>query len=82
MSEIDSIFEQARERGRRQGYDDQCWGGRNPSPLSGEWAGESITELLGDLVARAYSIQWVDGMEDDICQAFLSGYDSVFDVEM
>jgi hypothetical protein len=40
------------------------------SPLSGEWAGESIPELLGDLIN--------EGEEDDI-QDILDAYEQAFD---
>jgi len=78
MSKIDLILGQARERGVRRGHDDQWGDVRNYEPLSGEWAGESVTELLGDLLELGYSVRIDDGMEDDICDAYLDGYDSVF----
>ncbi len=37
------------------------------SPLSGEWAGESVSELLGDLL---------DGKDDDATDAITEAYDT------
>lgn len=37
-------------RGYERGKSDALVGYRNDAPLSGEWAGESIPELLGDLI--------------------------------
>jgi hypothetical protein len=66
-----------------QGYE-------NPTPLSGEWAGESIPEILGDLIKQATMISaemkglGEDGMDNvdgdpyeawqDICDNYETGY--------
>lgn len=41
------------------------------SPLSGEWAGESIPELLGDLLRDAEGID-----ADNVCDAYMAGFDA------
>ena len=41
------------QRGNERGRADECMNYYNDSPLSGEWAGESVSELLGDLIGRA-----------------------------
>ncbi len=46
------------------------------SPLSGEWAGESITELIGDLLDRCERYTEDD---DTICAAYEAGYGAVRD---
>lgn len=82
---IDGVFchetgcpnvEEAKSRGRAAGLarraevDDQNdlpdW-----SPLSGEWAGESIPELLGDLLPDGYEDEEiVDAYEDAALEAY------------
>ena len=83
---VNEILEQSRLRGVIRGTFDVSDGTYNPNPLSGEWAGESMMEILGDLIDS-----W-DGVSDsdmdideyailnDACDAYESGYDSVFDV--
>lgn len=41
------------QRGYERGQVDEQAGCYNDSPLSGEWAGESVTDLLGDLIDAA-----------------------------
>ena len=59
---IDELIAEATERGRAQGRARRAGimhvSGDMPewSPLSGEWAGESISELLGDLLDVASAI--------------------------
>ena len=50
-----------------------------PEWLSGEWSGESIGELLGDL----YNGDEHDGdlLEQDICDAYCEAADTAFDTE-
>jgi hypothetical protein len=67
----ETILKEAEERGYKRGaYDALCLAERNDSPLSGEWAGESLNELLGDLLALS------DGDEHlyDVCEAYEDGY--------
>lgn len=56
-------------RGLRRGENDREVNFYNDAPLSGEWAGESIPELLGDLA-------YLDGSDEEaLCDAYQSGYD-------
>lgn len=50
------ILIQAYERGVAQGTHDKMLGYHNPTPLSGEYAGESANEILGDLIRQATMI--------------------------
>lgn len=63
-------------RGRVRGIDDRNVSPvPNLSPLSGEWAGESVRELLGDLVDELISIGWDDeDAEDIVCDSYETGY--------
>ena len=73
-SDLNEILDQAHERGyARGGYDALCLAPKNDAPLSGEWAGESIPELLGDLLAL------LGDDEDDICSAYEEGYSLGYD---
>lgn len=68
---------------RRAGYD------RNDSPLSGEWAGESIPELLGDLIQEGETLaDALSGSDDEVnpndiegmvCDEYEAGYWRAFD---
>lgn len=61
----------AYERGLIRGTMDFAHGIHDDAPLSGEWAGESIPELLGDL----FDV-YEDGEsnESDLCDAYEAGY--------
>lgn len=88
--QYDRLLMQAYERGRAQGWHDMMQGYENPTPLSGEWAGESIPEILGDLIKQATMISaemkglGEDGMDNvdgdpyeawqDICDNYETGY--------
>ena len=62
-------------RGRLRGEANESNNYYNDAPLSGEWAGESINELLGDLIGDDDDYEWAD----EICQAYLDGYQIAFD---
>lgn len=62
-------------RGRLRGESDEYNNYYNDAPLSGEWAEESINELLGDLIGDDDDYEW----SDEICQAYLNGYQIAFD---
>lgn len=84
------ILVQAYERGVAQGMHDKMSGYHNPTPLSGEYAGESANEILGDLIQEATMISaemkglGEDGMDDldsdpyeayqDVCDNYETGY--------
>lgn len=53
MTTTDKLKEQAFSRGYIRGTDDAFADCYNEAPLSGEFAGESIEELLGDLIDKA-----------------------------
>ncbi len=65
----------AYERGLERGKADKASDFYNDSPLSGEWAGESIPELLGDLF-DVYEDG--DSNEPDLCDAYEAGYNKAF----
>jgi hypothetical protein len=78
QQQYEEIILTSYERGQARGHNDRLNGYGTDSPLSGEWAGESITELLGDLIARA---EQVNGVPDnsgklwqDICDNYEAGY--------
>jgi hypothetical protein len=80
MTELDQKYEtiliEAYERGKQQGWHDKLQGYENPTPLSGEWAGESIPEILGDLIANAEKLigEYDSGVWQDICDNYETGY--------
>lgn len=51
------------------------------SPLSGEWAGRSIPELLGDLLERLEETEGYEGdwMDSDVLEAYDGGYQNQAD---
>lgn len=66
----------AYERGLERGQGDAQAGYYNESPLSGEWAGESIPELLGDLIVRFEDDS--DNLEE-LCDLYEQGYNKAFE---
>jgi hypothetical protein len=76
--QYENLMVTAYERGRLRGRNDYLRGYENPNPLSGEWAGESITELLGDLLAKAEELNGVPDnggwLWQDICNNYETGY--------
>jgi hypothetical protein len=93
-TELDQKYEtiliEAYERGKQQGWHDKLQGYENPTPLSGEWAGESPNEILGDLIREATMLSAeaqglgesgmdsAEGATDcawqDICDNYETGY--------
>lgn len=75
-TEIKEIEELARARGFVRGRADRESGPfPNLSPLSGEWAGESVQELLGDLIEMAVRVMVYEWNADEVvCDAYESGY--------
>ncbi len=68
----------AYDRGKTRGENDCSMDYYDDAPLSGEWAGYSPNELLGDLV-----LEYEDRVEyclasDAICDAYIEGYQSAF----
>lgn len=79
----EEAISEARKRGEIRGESDEAQGFYNPSPLSGEWAGESINELLGDLRDGVVNEEghWPTGQVageiiDELCDAYEEGYQS------
>lgn len=67
------IYKRAHALGEAHGERDKANGFCNDSPLSGEWAGESIPELLGDLyreVGDDYDLL------QELCEEYEKGYES------
>jgi hypothetical protein len=79
-TELDQKYEtiliEAYERGKQQGWHDKLQGYENPTPLSGEWAGESIPEILGDLISDAEKLigEYDSEVWQDICDNYETGY--------
>ena len=76
MNDTVKITELAEARGYIRGANDAlALAEKNDSPLSGEWAGESMTELIGDLIAKAgddeHCFEVVTAYED----GYSAGYD-------
>ena len=68
-----NIYKRAYALGEAHGAYDKREGVYNDSPLSGEWAGESIPELLGDLCREAGD----DGeLLQELCEEYEKGYES------
>lgn len=86
MTTIDTLLTWANERGYQRGIADGLDGFYNEAPLSGEFAGESIEELLGDVIRR---VERMNGSGDDfyeiyneILDSYEKGYrDAHFDKE-
>lgn len=53
MNNTYDLKQTAYERGYSRGIEDGANDIYNEAPLSGEWAGDSIEELLGDLIDKA-----------------------------
>lgn len=70
---LEEIIQESRERGYSQGLADRDNDYRNEAPLSGEWAGESINELLGDLLSNI--LAYGDDFYDEVCVAYEEGYE-------
>jgi hypothetical protein len=66
----------AYDRGFVRGSHDCAEGFYNEAPLSGEWAGESIPELLGDLFDEDF------GNFDEVCERYEEGYNKAFSSDM
>jgi hypothetical protein len=73
---MDEVFQEARERGRRLAVAEIREGcEESRDPLSGEWAGESVTELIGDLVARVVGSYDDEGDAwADVADEYEAGY--------
>lgn len=70
------------ERGQDRGQSDEGQDYYNPSPLSGEWAGESVQEILGDLWSDIYERSSADVPEwfiETIEDHFEQGYRDAFE---
>jgi len=76
MDDTVKIVEVAEARGYIRGANDAlALAEKNDFPLSGEWAGESMTELIGDLIAKADN----DEHGHEICMAYEEGYSAGYD---
>lgn len=74
----EQIMDAARERGYEAGRTAARNGERRTDPLSGEWAGESMPEIIGDLVDEAATIHGGDpdaDCWDDMANEYETGYE-------
>lgn len=82
---LERMARDAYRLGKSHGNADRMEGYYNDAPLSGEWAGESIPELLGDLYrevcARAESELDASDVLSDLCDAYEEGYYSVWEMQ-
>jgi hypothetical protein len=71
-----NIINEAEQRGYKRGaHDALCLAEKQDYPLGGEWAGESLNELLGDLLALAENQEH----EHETCVAYEDGYSRGYD---
>jgi len=63
------ILSMAHFRGVEHGEADAERGNYNDAPLSGEWSGESIPEILGDLLRHVPV-----SAHDEVCSEYEDGY--------
>jgi len=70
---VDEMLEMARKRGEDHATHDRNDGECRPTPLSGEWASESVHDMLGDLIDALG-----DDYAGDVCDAYESGYAGVW----
>jgi hypothetical protein len=78
MKDYDTLMGEAYARGYYDGSIAQELGEPEeiPSPLSGEWAGESIPELFGLAIGEEYEETVVDDYEQQYSDGFLAGFAS------
>lgn len=75
-----AVLDKAYARGYERGLYDKESGYTNDNPLSGEWAGESVNELLGDIIKQADKLleemgEQEDGYaEEEVCAQYETGY--------
>ena len=69
-----SPYVRAFYRGRYAAVQDAADGWYCESPLSGEWAGESINEILGDIFVSLVN----SDTEIHVCDEYLRGYEEYF----
>lgn len=78
QEQYEALLILAYERGKARGHNDRLEGYGTSEPLSGEWAGESIPELLGDLIKKAERLNGVPDnsgeLWQDICDNYETGY--------
>lgn len=70
---VETFLDMARKRGEDHATYDRNDGAFRPDPLSGEWAGESVAELLGDLIDALGN-----DYAGDVCDAYEAGYAGVW----
>jgi hypothetical protein len=76
----EQIQDQAWQRGFERGQADRAAGVSNPAPLSGEWAGESVREILGDLIDALLAMGCADDEAEWIADDYVAGYETGNDV--
>lgn len=76
MKTDEQVLKEARQRGYDRGLADKKESIYRKDILSGEWAGESITELLGDLLGGYDEMQ-----QDWVCDEYVMGYEEANEPE-
>lgn len=72
MKNYDILMGEAYLRGFHDGSNAEK-GAEIPSPLSGEWAGESIPELFGLAIGEDYEESVADDYEQQYTDGFVAG---------
>jgi hypothetical protein len=80
---VRTIYDEARFRGWQRGRAERDEAYEpSDSPLSGEWAGESFSELLGDLVGERCPDEMTEyELISELCDEYERGYFDAFDDE-
>ena len=75
VKNYDLLMGEAYLHGFREGWIAQSIGEPEeiPSPLSGEWAGESIPELFGLAIGEEYEESVADDYEQQFTDGFMAG---------
>lgn len=75
MKDYDLLMGEAYSRGFHDGSEARDSGEtvQIPSPLSGEWAGESIPELFGLAIGEQYDDSIADDYEQQYSDGFMAG---------
>ena len=76
---VEARFRAAYQKGLARGKSDEREDIFNPAILSGEWAGESMNELIGSLWRDLDEETFPDMFVVELCDRYESGYRDAFD---